>query len=158
MLDSSYRFYRTPIPSRFILRPTRPSHLFPSFFFLFLLLFPSLSALPPWLGWKNLSLSPFTVLHLLVSSKFSTSNAAMRFGYIQIARYFSFSRSICYVDSRSTPFPGRYATCIHRIISNRGIAYVRESQERRIYSNWDRFDTRVSLPRYRFVCYLTGRY
>lgn len=35
MLDSSYRFYRTPIPSRFILRPTRPSHLFPSFFFLF---------------------------------------------------------------------------------------------------------------------------
>lgn len=76
------------------------SFIFLPFFFFFFLLFPhyhhDLS--------ERISLSPFTVLHLLVSSKFSTSNAAMRFGYIQIARYF-FSRSMCYVDSRSTRFP-----------------------------------------------------
>lgn len=41
MLDSSW-FYRTLIPSRFILRPRRASHLFPPFFFFFLLRLPLL--------------------------------------------------------------------------------------------------------------------
>lgn len=67
MLDSSYRFYRTPIPSRFILRPTRPSHLFPSFFFLFSSSF-SFSFRITTMTWVKESLS--LSLHGVTSSRF----------------------------------------------------------------------------------------